>query len=67
MQSEEDIADQLLGDTPSQSGGCELSLTKDTRTNIYLFVYGYIQGLYDSDNYPTGGCVRCETVALPMS
>ena len=48
-------------------GNCPLSLKVDTRTNLYLFLYGYIQGLYTSSNYPISGCDRCDDVALPFS
>ena len=46
---------------------CPLSLEDDHRTNFYLFMYGYMQGLYPSERYPTSGCNRCEETALPFS
>lgn len=46
---------------------CSVSLLGDTRTDLYLVLYGYIQGLYASENYPKNGCKRCDAVALPFS
>ena len=37
-------------------GECPISLKVDTRTNLYLILYGYVQGLYSTENYPADGC-----------
>ena len=33
-------------------GSCPISMKHDTRTNLYMLLYGYIQGLYPSIYYP---------------
>ena len=45
---------------------CKIALLGDSRTDLYMLLYGYIQGLYRSENYPTK-CKRCDAVALPFS
>ena len=46
---------------------CRIKLLEDSRTNIYMLLYGFIQGLYDTDDYPKTGCKRCEKLARPFS
>ena len=46
---------------------CPVSLAFDSRTNLYLLLYGYMQGLYASEFYPDLGCTRCKNTALPFS
>jgi len=46
---------------------CKISLLEDSRTNTYLVLYGYIQGLYSTENYPEDGCKRCKKIALSFS
>ena len=48
-------------------GGCHINIWEDTRTDTYRFVYGYVQGLYHSINYPVDGCTKCEDMALPAA
>ena len=52
---------------PDPDHMCNISLAYDSRTNLYMLLSGYIMGLYDSKDYPQGGCTRCEGVALPFS
>lgn len=50
------------------AGVCPIYFDRDSRTNLYLLIYGFMQGLYHSDNYPTQmGCTRCRDVALPFA
>ena len=46
---------------------CNISLAYDSRTNVYLIIYGYMQGLYATEYYPANGCWRCKETALPFS
>ena len=46
-----------------ETGNCPLSLKNDNRTNLYMVLYGYIQGLYPSEFYPATGCTRCQGTA----
>ena len=47
-----------------EEGNCPLSLKNDNRTNLYMVLYGYIQGLYPSEFYPNeAGCTRCQNTA----
>ena len=65
-QSSEEVEEVEDAETPT--GACPISLATDTRTNLYMLTYGYIQGLYASEFYPTrDGCDRCELTALPFS
>ena len=50
-----------------EEGNCPLSLQNDNRTNLYMVLYGYIQGLYPSEFYPATGCIRCQNTAQPFS
>lgn len=70
-QADEDAAQaeaaQNASDEPESINVCDLSLARDTRTNLYMLIYGYVQGLYPSENYPDTGCSRCSRTALPFS
>ena len=46
---------------------CNISLAYDSRTNVYLVLYGYMQGLYATEYYPETGCTLCKQTALPFS
>ena len=58
---------QAAGGEVVLKGTCPVSLQVDTRTNLYMLLYGYMQGLYSSENYPQAGCTRCQNLALPFS
>ena len=65
-QSAEEVEEVEEAETPT--GKCPISLATDTRTNLYMLTYGYMQGLYASEFYPSrDGCDRCELAALPFS
>ena len=59
-------AENLATTAEEEAPKCYISLTEDTRTDLYLILYGYIQGLYSTANYPDP-CKRCQNVALPFS
>ena len=61
----EEEVEEVKGPDPDHM--CPIGLAYDSRTNIYLILYGYMQGLYDSEYYPDLGCVRCKNTALPFS
>ena len=64
----EDSADAPVEDeTVETESLCPVVITEDSRTNLYLTIYGYVEGLYPSEYYPEGGCTRCEKIALPFS
>ena len=40
----------------------------DTKEHWYELLYGVIQGLYDTEDYPVRtGCIRCRSIALPFA
>ena len=40
----------------------------DSKTEVYMLAYGFIQGFYHSENYPVKtGCTRCAEFALPLA
>ena len=39
---------------------CTIDLATDSKTEVYMLAFGFIQGLYSTENYPTEtGCIRC--------
>ena len=49
------------GGKPAESKEtCTIDLRTDSKTEVYMLAFGFIQGLYDTEYYPTEtGCVRC--------
>ena len=40
----------------------------DSKTEVYMLAYGFIQGFYHTENYPVKtGCTRCAEFALPLA
>ena len=66
-ETEEDVEAPAEEQNLLKIGGCHINIWEDTRTNTYRFVYGYVQGLYHSINYPVDGCTKCEDMALPAA
>lgn len=64
-EEDEEETDPRLEFSPDHQ--CPISLKFESRTNVYLVFFGYMQGLYPSEYYPKTGCKRCEDTALPMS
>ena len=50
-------------------GKCVLKpLLKETRPKVYQMTFGFVQGLYKSENYPKNvPCVKCKAFALPVA
>ena len=47
---------------------CSVDLMSDSKTEVYMLAYGFIQGFYHSENYPVKtGCTRCAEFALPLA
>lgn len=58
MQADEDAAQEAqvaieeVEDEDEDPGVCPISLNVDTRTNLYMVMYGFVQGLYPTAFYP---------------
>jgi hypothetical protein len=53
---------------PIVVGLCELDIMKPDREDFYKLIYGFVQGLYKSENYPVEtGCAICRDVAMPFA
>ena len=49
-------------------GKCYLKPLKNDRAQFYQLFFGYIQGLYDSKNYPKDApCEKCKSFAMPIA
>ncbi len=47
---------------------CDLGLFTDSKYAWYNASYGFVSGLYDSENYPVAtGCTKCRSFALPIA
>ena len=47
---------------------CTIDLASDSKTEVYMLAFGFIQGLYSTEYYPTEtGCERCRDFALPVA
>jgi len=59
------VEEEVEGPDPNLK--CPISLSFDSRVNTYLIIYGYLQGLYSTEDYPATGCLRCKETALAFS
>ena len=47
---------------------CDLGIFTDSKYAWYNVSYGFVSGLYDSENYPVEtGCIKCRSFALPIA
>ena len=65
-----DPKEEEIGTTlqPIWIGKCGLTPLSDDREDFYGIVYGFMQGLYATENYPiSSGCLKCKQMAMPFA
>ena len=56
------------GGPEEASEACYIDVLSDSKTEVYMLAFGFIEGLYHTENYPIEtGCTRCRDFAFPLA